>query len=83
MSSVVPGEQLLDVCYAIADRMIGFSRIGVESTKRLLWSALDASSLSAHMDHESHAQLYVRLTTENFEEAIIARREGRTPVYRD
>ena len=83
VSSVVPGEQLLDVCYAIADRMIGFSRIGVESTKRLLWSALDASSLSAHMDHESHAQLYVRLTTENFEEAIIARREGRTPVYRD
>ena len=83
VSDVVPGDRLLDACYAIADRMIGFSRVGVESTKRLLWSALDASSLSAHMDHESHAQLYVRLTTENFEEAIIARREGRTPVYRD
>lgn len=83
VSDVVPADRLLDACYAIADRMIGFSRVGVESTKRLLWSALDASSLSAHMDHESHAQLYVRLTTENFEEAIIARREGRTPVYRD
>jgi enoyl-CoA hydratase len=35
------------------------------------------------MDHEGHAQLYVRLTTENFEEAIRARKERRPPVYRD
>jgi enoyl-CoA hydratase len=55
----------------------------VETTKRLLWSSLEAGSLSAHMDHEGHAQLYVRLTTQNFEEAITARREDRAPVYRD
>ena len=83
VSQVVPGDSLLPVCYELADRIIGYSRIGVECTKRLLWSALDASSLSAHMDHEGHAQLYVRLTTENFEEAIRARKEKRTPVYRD
>jgi enoyl-CoA hydratase len=35
------------------------------------------------MDHEGHAQLYVRLTTENFEEAIRARKERRVPVYGD
>ena len=35
------------------------------------------------MDHEAHAQLYVRLTTENFEEAIRARKERRPPVFRD
>jgi enoyl-CoA hydratase len=35
------------------------------------------------MDHEGIAQLYVRLTTENFEEAVRARREKRTPVYED
>jgi enoyl-CoA hydratase len=66
VSSVVPADELLGRCYALAERIMAFSRIGVESTKRLLWSSLDASSLSAHMDHEAHAQLYVRLTTENF-----------------
>jgi enoyl-CoA hydratase len=49
----------------------------------MLWSSLDAGSLTAHMDHEGIAQLYVRLTTENFEEAVRARREKRTPVYED
>jgi len=63
--------------------MIGFSRVGVEVTKRMLWSSLDAASMHAHMDHEGIAQLYVRLTTQNFEEAIRARKEKRTPEYRD
>ena len=72
-----------DVDAAEAERIIGFSRVGVESTKRMLWSSLDAGSLSSHMDHEGHAQLYVRLTTENFEEAIRARREKRPPDFRD
>jgi enoyl-CoA hydratase len=83
VSQVVPDGDLLDACYSTAERIIGFSRVGIEVTKKMLWSSLDASSLSAHMDHEGIAQLYVRLTTENFEEAIRARRENRTPVYRD
>jgi enoyl-CoA hydratase len=83
VSRTVPADELLDACYGLAERMIGYSRVGVEATKRLLWSSLDASSLSAHMDHEGHAQLYVRLTTENFEEAIRARKDRRPPVYRD
>jgi enoyl-CoA hydratase len=83
VSQCVAPEQLLDTCYAVAERIIGYSRVGVEATKRLLWSSLDASSLYAHMDHESQAQLYVRLTTENFQEAIRARKDRRTPIYRD
>jgi enoyl-CoA hydratase len=83
VSRVVAGEELLDACYETAARIIGFSRVGVELTKRMLWSGLDASSLTAHMDHEGHAQLFVRMTTENFEEAIRARREKRPPVFRD
>jgi enoyl-CoA hydratase len=35
------------------------------------------------MNHEGHAQLYVRLTTHNFEEKIAAWKEGRAPVYTD
>jgi len=83
VSRTVPGDALLDACYETAERIIGFSQVGVELTKRMLWSGLDASSLLAHMDHEGHAQLFVRMTTENFEEAIRARKEGRAPVFRD
>ncbi|HZQ57555.1 MAG TPA: enoyl-CoA hydratase [Acidimicrobiales bacterium] len=83
VSRVVAPDALLDACYETAERIIGFSRVGVELTKRMLWSGLDASSLTAHMDHEGHAQLFVRMTTENFEEAIRARREDRAPVFRD
>ncbi len=83
VSRLVPHNDLLDECYELADRITGFSRVGVEVTKRMLWSSLDAGSLHAHMDHEGIAQLYVRLTTQNFEEAIRARKEKRTPEYRD
>jgi enoyl-CoA hydratase len=83
VSSVVSGDALLETCYSIAERIIGYSRVGTEVTKKMLWSSLDASSLTAHMDHEGIAQLYVRLTTQNFEEAVRARKEKRTPVYED
>ncbi len=83
VSRVVPGPALLDSCYELAAQIIGFSQVGVELTKHLLWAGLEAGSMAAHMDHEGHAQLFVRMTTQNFEEAIIARREKRPPIYRD
>ncbi len=76
-----PPTRLLDTAYEVAERIIGFSRVGIELTKRLLRSSLDAASLHGHMDHEGTAQLYVRLTTENFEEAVRARRERRAPDF--
>ena len=82
-SRAVDREEQLVLWNAAAERIIGFSRVGVESTKRMLWSSLDAGSLHSQMDAEAHAQLYVRLTTENFEEAVRARREKRAPVFRD
>jgi enoyl-CoA hydratase len=83
VSRAVPTDQLLDACYTVAETIIGFSRPGVELTKRMLTSSLDASSLSAHMDHEGLAQLFVRLTTRNFEEAVSARRDKRPPEFKD
>ena len=83
VSRTVAGEQLLPTCYELAERLIGWSRIGIELTKRVMWSGLDAGSLHAHMDHESHAQLLVRLTTRNFEESVRAREESRPPVFLD
>jgi enoyl-CoA hydratase len=83
VSQQVPGDELLEHCLAMAERIVGLSRVGIELTKRLLWSSLDASSLHAHMDHEGVAQLFVRLTTQNFEEAVRARRQGRVPAFED
>jgi enoyl-CoA hydratase len=83
VSRTVPGDKLLDACYELAERIVGYSRVGVEITKRMLWSSFDAGSLTAHMEHEGHAQLLVRLTTKNFEEAVRARKEGRSPEFRD
>ena len=83
VSSVVTGDALLETCYETAGRIIGWSRPGIELTKRQLWNSLDASSLQTHMDAEGTAQLFVRITTQNFEESIRARREKRPPVFLD
>lgn len=83
VSSVVAEEPLLDTCYAMADRMAAFSRPGIELTKRTLWSGLDAASLEGHMQAEGLGQLFVRLLTANFEEAVAARAEKRSPVFTD
>jgi len=83
VSRQVPEDQLLDTCYAIAERMAAFSRPGIELTKRTLWSGLDAASLEGHMQAEGLGQLFVRLLTTNFEEAVAARAEKRPPVFTD
>ena len=57
VSRAVAAGELLEACFETAERIIGWSRVGVELTKRMLWSSLDASSLRAHMDHEGTTQL--------------------------
>jgi enoyl-CoA hydratase len=83
VSRQVPADELLPTCYALAERIAAFSRPGVELTKRTLWSGLDASTLEGHMQAEGLGQLYVRLLTDNFEEAVAARAEKRPAVFRD
>ena len=83
VSRVVTPDQLLTACFELADRINGWSRAGVELTKRQLWNSLDASSLQSHMDAEGASQLFVRITTRNFEESVAARKEGRTPHFTD
>jgi enoyl-CoA hydratase len=72
VSRQVPDDQLLETCYDMAERIAAFSRPGVELTKRTLWSGLDAASLEGHMQAEGLGQLFVRLLTGNFEEAVAA-----------
>ncbi|MEO5877664.1 MAG: enoyl-CoA hydratase [Streptosporangiaceae bacterium] len=83
VSRTVAADKLLDTCYDLGEKIAAFSRPGVELTKRMLWSSLDAGSLQSHMEHEGQAQLFVRLTTRNFEEAVLARKESRPPEFKD
>jgi enoyl-CoA hydratase len=83
VSRQVPAAELLPTCLEMAARIAGFSRPGVELTKRTLWTGLDASTLEGHMQAEGLGQLYVRLLTANFEEAVAARAEQRDPVFTD
>ena len=83
VSAMVEPEALLDTCVTMGQRMAAFSRPGLELTKKTLWSGLDAASLQQHMAQEGLGQLFVRMMTGNFEEATVARKEGRPPVFRD
>lgn len=83
VSRTVDDDALLDTCLDLAEQINGYSRVGVALTKQVLWSALEVGSLEAAINLENRSQLHVRLTTKNFEEAILARREGRPPEFRD
>ena len=83
VSRTVDDDRLEAETLALAERICGLSPHGVAMTKQVLWANLEASSLEAAIDLENRNQLLVRLTTNNLEEAIRARREKRKPVYRD
>lgn len=83
VSRVVPDEDLLTEALDLADQINGWSTQGTSLTKRTMWAGLEAGSLRAAIEMETHTQLFVRLTTENFEEAVRARREGRPPDFLD
>lgn len=83
VSRVVPDDQLLESCLETAADITRWSRPGVELTKRTLVDSLDASSFEQHMHAEGTGQLLVRLLTQNFEEAVAARKEKRAPEFRD
>ncbi len=83
VSRAVPESELLEVCFDMAARIASFSRPGIELTKRTLWSGLDATSLEGHMQAEGLGQLYLRLLTSNFEEAVAARAQQRAPAFTD
>jgi enoyl-CoA hydratase len=83
VSRVVEDAHLLDAALDTAEQICAHSPHGVAMTKRVLWSNLETGSLHAAMDLESRNQLLVRMTTQNLDEAIRARREGRKPAYED
>ena len=83
VSRVVADAQLLDAALSAAEQICAHSPHGVAMTKRVLWSNLETGSPHAAMDLEARNQLLVRMTTNNLDEAIRARKEGRKPNYAD
>ena len=83
VSRAVADEDLPGAALELADRMCGYSAHGLAMTKEVLWSNLETGSLKAAIDLENRNQLLVRMTTQNLDEAIRARRDGRPPVYDD
>ena len=83
VSRVTEDGAVVHEARAIAETLCSYGKFGVESTKQVLWANLEAGSLEAAIDLENRNQLLVRLTTNNLEEAIRARREKRKPIFRD
>jgi enoyl-CoA hydratase len=83
VSRVVADAELRDAALGIAEGLCEFSPHGLAMTKKVLWSNLETGSLEAAIDLENRNQLLVRLTTQNLQEAITARKEKRRPRYED
>ena len=81
VSSVAP--DVVRAAVEMGQRIAGFSQPGVELTKKSLHAGISATSLDTYLSSEGLGQLYLRLLTDNFEEATAARKEGRAPVFRD
>jgi enoyl-CoA hydratase len=76
-------DPVLDEAVAIGEQITAFSQPGIEMTKRSLHAGISAGSLESYMPMEGIGQLYLRMLTDNFEEAVQARAEGRAAVFRD
>ena len=72
-------EQAVEIGIRIAE----LSQPGIEMTKKSLHAGISAGSLESHMPLEGIGQIYLRLLTDNFEEATRARKEGRRANFRD
>jgi enoyl-CoA hydratase len=83
VSRVVPDPQVRDAALDLATTMCGYSPHGLAMTKKVLWSSLECGSLQSGIDLENRNQLLVRLTTQNLQEAITARKQKRPPHYQD
>lgn len=83
VSRVYSDGDLMNHAIEMAHEINEYSTHGIHMTKQVLWSNMETNSLSAAIDLEDRNQMLVRMTTQNFEEAMKARAEGRKPVFDD
>ena len=78
-----PDSELRRTALELAAQLCSYSPHGLAMTKTVLWSNLETGSLAAGIDLENRNQLLVRMTTQNLQEAISARKQKRVPRYED
>ena len=83
VSRVLPDADLLPAALDLAEQLCRYSPHGLAMTKKVLWSNLEGGSLEAAIDLENRNQLLVRLTTQNLQEAIVARKQKRPARFED
>jgi enoyl-CoA hydratase len=76
-------DDVVAAAVELGQRVASFSQPGIELTKKSLHAGVSATSLETYLHSEGIGQLYLRLLTGNFEEAVQARKEGRPAVFRD
>lgn len=76
-------DPVVDEAVAVGVRIAELSQPGIEMTKRSLHVGIAAGSMESYMPIEGIGQIYLRLLTDNFEEATLARKEGRPARFRD
>lgn len=76
-------DPVVEHAVEIGSRIAELSQPGIELTKKTLHAGISAGSLETHMPIEGIGQIYLRLLTDNFEEATRARKEGRRANFRD
>jgi len=82
VSRVVPEGKSLEAAIEMAEQMCELSPMGMSMTKKVCWSNLENTSLTAAIDLEDRNQLLLGATS-NLQECIAARKEKRKPVYTD
>ncbi|WP_372736424.1 enoyl-CoA hydratase [Nocardioides sp.] len=76
-------DDVVAAAVEMGKRIATFSQPGIELTKKSLHAGTAATSLDTYLPSEGMGQLYLRLLTGNFEEAILARHEGRPAKFTD
>ena len=70
-------DDVVAAAVELGQRIAAFSQPGIELTKKSLHAGQSATSLETYLPSEGLGQLYLRLLTGNFEEATLARKDGR------
>jgi enoyl-CoA hydratase len=76
-------DPVVDAAVKLGERITELSQPGIEMTKRSLHAGIAAGSLESYMPVEGIGQIYLRMLTDNFEEATRARKEGRPARFHD
>jgi len=81
VNQVVPHDQLKEVTYGMAGKILMMPPIAIQLSKRALYQGMRASDLASHLQYETLALVHL-LGTPDHEEGVKAFLEKREPVFK-